>query len=84
MNSVGELTILESVFNQHVEQLESDSMIKAISELKKISREIQHISMSLRMIPVKQTFQKMQRIVRDTAHARQGHQARARGRGHRA
>jgi two-component system chemotaxis sensor kinase CheA len=69
MNAVGELTILESVFNQRVENLDDDSLIKEISELKKISREIQHISMSLRMLPVKPTFQKMQRIVRDTAQA---------------
>jgi two-component system chemotaxis sensor kinase CheA len=69
MNAVGELTILESVFNQRVENLDDDTLIKEISELKKISREIQHISMSLRMLPVKPTFQKMQRIVRDTAQA---------------
>lgn len=69
MNMVGELTILESVFGQHAERLENDAFIKDIAEFKKICREIQHMSMSLRMVPVKQTFQKMQRIVRDTARA---------------
>jgi two-component system chemotaxis sensor kinase CheA len=33
----------------------------------KIIKEIQGTSMSLRMVPLKQTFQKMQRIVRDTS-----------------
>jgi two-component system chemotaxis sensor kinase CheA len=35
--------------------------------LEKLSKEIQAISMSLRMVPLKQTLQKMQRIVRDTS-----------------
>jgi two-component system chemotaxis sensor kinase CheA len=42
---------------------------KTLHQLEKVSKEIQDISMSLRMVPVKPTFQKMQRIVRDTAQA---------------
>ena len=33
----------------------------------KITRELQQLAMSLRMIPVKATFQKMARVVRDLA-----------------
>ena len=66
---VGELVIIQTVLNQHREEIQSPLMLKSLSQLSKLSKEIQNISMSLRMIPLKQTFQKMQRIVRDTSKA---------------
>lgn len=69
-NVVGELVIIQTVLNQHREEVaENQLMLKSLSQLSKLSKEIQGISMSLRMIPLKQTFQKMQRIVRDTSKA---------------
>ena len=66
---VGELVIIQTVLNQHREEIENPLMLKSLSQLAKLSKEIQNISMSLRMIPLKQTLQKMQRIVRDTSKA---------------
>lgn len=68
-NVVGELVIIQTVLNQHREEVENPLMLKSLSHLGKLSKEIQTISMSLRMVPLKQTLQKMQRIVRDTSKA---------------
>ena len=68
-NVVGELVIIQTVLNQHREEIENPLMLKSLSQLAKLSKEIQNISMSLRMVPLKQTLQKMQRIVRDTSKA---------------
>jgi two-component system, chemotaxis family, sensor kinase CheA len=69
MNYVGEMVILQSVMREQA--LNSNSMLlkKTVHQLGKVGKEIQDLSMSLRMIPIKPTFQKMQRIVRDTAQA---------------
>lgn len=66
---IGELVILQTVLNQHCNEIPSDLMRKTIVQLGKLSKEIQGISMSLRMIPLKQTFARLQRTVRDTAKA---------------
>lgn len=66
-NNVGELVILQTVLNQHRSEILSPLLQRTIGQLAKITKEIQDISMSLRMVPLKQTFQKMQRVVRDTA-----------------
>lgn len=68
-NVVGELVIIQTVLNQHREEISNPLMLKSLSHLAKLSKEIQNISMSLRMVPLKQTLQKMQRIVRDTSKA---------------
>jgi two-component system chemotaxis sensor kinase CheA len=68
-NVVGELVIIQTVLNQHRDEIENPLMLKSLSHLGKLSKEIQNISMSLRMVPLKQTLQKMQRIVRDTSKA---------------
>ncbi len=68
-NVVGELVIIQTVLNQHRDEVQNPLMLKSLSQLEKLSKEIQNISMSLRMIPLKQTLQKMQRIVRDTSKA---------------
>lgn len=66
---VGELVIAESMVCQAPEILESatPAMIRQINRLDKITRELQEIGTSLRMVPVKSTFQKMARLVRDLA-----------------
>ncbi len=73
INHVGELVIAQTFLSEYKESLgvlsEDEALQKQISELEKITSEIQHISMSLRMVPLRQTFQKMQRIVRDTSKA---------------
>lgn len=66
-NVVGELVIIQTVLNQHREEFHNPLMLKSLTQLAKLSKEIQNISMSLRMVQLKQTLQKMQRIVRDTS-----------------
>ena len=68
-NVVGELVIIQTVLNQHRDEVHNPLLLKSLSQLAKLSKEIQNISMSLRMVPLKQTLQKMQRIVRDTSKA---------------
>lgn len=68
-NFVGELVILQSVLTQNNELKSiSDKLVaKSLTQLVKISKEIQEISMSLRMVSLKATMTKMARIVRDTS-----------------
>lgn len=67
---VGELVILESVIREQLTKSatgSSELIRKSLMQLRKVTKEVQDLSMGLRMIPLKQTFQKMQRIVRDTS-----------------
>jgi two-component system chemotaxis sensor kinase CheA len=69
MDVVGELVILQSQLQesaQHV--LEGNtSLQRNLAQVSRITKDLQHTSMSLRMIPVKATFQKMERLARDLA-----------------
>lgn len=67
LNLVGEMVILQSVLSQNSDTTDLTYFKKTADHLGKVTKEIQDLSMSLRMVPVKTTFQKMQRIVRDTA-----------------
>ena len=67
VDNIGELVILQTVLTENRHQLPTQFLQKTITQLAKISKEIQDIAMGLRLVPLKQTFQKMQRIVRDTA-----------------
>lgn len=70
MDMVGELVIVQSQLLESSRNEEGgsngDSVLQRnISQLTRITKELQHTSMALRMIPIKPTFQKMGRIVRD-------------------
>jgi two-component system chemotaxis sensor kinase CheA len=67
MDLVGEMVIAKSMViqNPDLEGLEIENFNKAASQLNKITNEIQDMVMSIRMIPLTATFQKMNRIVRD-------------------
>lgn len=67
MDVVGELVISESMVTQNpdLKGLELENFKKAARHLKKITGELQDIVMSMRMVPLFTTFQKMNRIVRD-------------------
>lgn len=69
LNAVGELVILQSVLREQIATVDSALIRKTVLQMGKLSKELQDVSMGLRMVPVKPTFQKMQRIVRDTAKA---------------
>ena len=66
---IGELVIAESMVGQSPEllQVASSDLLRYMSQLDKITRELQSMGTSLRMVPVKGTFQKMARLVRDLA-----------------
>ena len=67
MDLVGELVTTESmvVSNPDLKGLHLDNFNKSARELRKLTDELQDVSMSLRMVPVSATFQKMNRVVRD-------------------
>ncbi len=69
INLVGELIIAENMVtnNPDLEGYEFENFKKAAHHLNRISRELQDISMSLRMIPIESTFHKMVRVVRDVS-----------------
>ena len=64
---MGEIVITESMVTSSpdLKGLHLDAFSKNARQLRKLTDELQDISMSLRMIPVSSTFQKMNRIVRD-------------------
>ena len=67
IDAVGELVISHSMVMQEREIIETrnPNLQKNVSQLAKITRELQELSMSMRMVSLKSTFQKMSRIVRD-------------------
>ncbi len=67
MDLVGEMVIAKAMViqNPDLNGLELENFHKAASQLNKITDEIQDMVMSIRMIPLEATFQKMNRIVRD-------------------
>lgn len=64
---VGEIVITESMVtaSPDLKGLKLDTFTKSARQLRKLTDELQDVSMSLRMVPVSGTFQKMHRIVRD-------------------
>ncbi len=71
MDLIGELVIAESVVLQNqdlqVPGLKLDNFNKAARTMKKISSDLQNTIMSMRMVPLTNTFQKMNRIVFDVS-----------------
>lgn len=64
---VGEIVITESMVTSSpdLRGLKLDAFTKSARQLRKLTDQLQDVSMSLRMVPVSGTFQKMHRIVRD-------------------
>ena len=71
MDLIGELVISESMVIQspdlRVPGLELNNFNKATRQMKKVSAELQNVIMSMRMMPLTNTFQKMNRIVFDVS-----------------
>jgi two-component system, chemotaxis family, sensor kinase CheA len=67
VDMVGELVIAQSMVlnNPSVEMNKDQTLQKDSAQLKRITTELQRISMAMRMVPIKSTFQKMIRLVRD-------------------
>ena len=69
IDMVGELVITHSMIQQNFTgQGQTDrNLMRSIAQLTNITSGLQQTSMSLRMVPIKQTFQRMSRLVRDLA-----------------
>ncbi|PTY02868.1 chemotaxis protein CheA [Opitutaceae bacterium EW11] len=67
MDVVGELVIVQSQLHESARVLgvEDTALQRNIAQFGRLTKELQHTSMSLRMIPIKPTFQKMERLARD-------------------
>ena len=67
IDMVGELVITQSMIRQSatLQSLGDRKIVRDISQLESITSELQRSSTVLRMIPIKQTFQRMSRLVRD-------------------
>ncbi|TSA46853.1 MAG: chemotaxis protein CheA [Deltaproteobacteria bacterium] len=69
IDMVGELVITQSMIQQDLSrQVNADKSLKRdIGQFFRITSSLQKTSMSLRMIPIRQTFQRMARLIRDLA-----------------
>lgn len=69
VDMVGELVIAQSQVteNKTVLNLKDQKLIRDLSQMTRITSELQNTSMALRMVPIRQTFQRMIRLVRDVS-----------------
>ena len=69
MDVVGELVIVQSQLLETSRAAGGGgtALQRNVAQLVRITKELQHTAMSLRMIPIKPTFQKMERLARDLA-----------------
>ncbi|MDL1970009.1 MAG: chemotaxis protein CheA [Candidatus Desulfofervidaceae bacterium] len=67
IDMIGELLITQSMIRQNpvLNDIRDQKLVRDLSQLGRITTELQKTSMSLRMVPIKETFQKMIRLVRD-------------------
>jgi len=69
LDLVGEMVIAQSLIGQNVADLTglNPQALRNIVQLGRITKELQRVSMALRMVPIHGVFQKMSRVVRDLA-----------------
>jgi two-component system chemotaxis sensor kinase CheA len=69
MDVVGELVIVQSQLSETARQyaVQAPPLTANVRQLSRITKELQHTAMSLRMIPIRPSFQKMERLARDLA-----------------
>eukprot|EP01156_Anaeramoeba_ignava_P010097 Anaeramoba_ignava/a478851_33.p1 GENE.a478851_33~~a478851_33.p1 ORF type:complete len:802 (+),score=77.86 a478851_33:282-2687(+) len=69
VNLVGELVIAETMVtkNSDLKDLVLENFEKAVHHLRRVTSELQDVAMSVRMIPLTMTFQKLVRVVHDLA-----------------
>ena len=67
IDMVGELVIAQSMVSQDQRLMEENNhdLLRKVTQTGKIVRELQDLSMSMRMVPLRGTFQKMHRVARD-------------------
>ena len=67
LDLVGEMVIAQSLVGQNLGQIAAldPQFARNIAQLGRITKELQRVSMALRMVPIRGVFQKMSRVVRD-------------------
>ncbi|MDH5745112.1 MAG: chemotaxis protein CheA, partial [Candidatus Aminicenantes bacterium] len=67
VDTIGELVIAEAMITQdeHILQIHAETVDKKLHNLRLISRKLQELGTTIRMVPIAGTFQKMARLVRD-------------------
>jgi two-component system chemotaxis sensor kinase CheA len=67
IDMVGELVIAQSILAEDpaLSRSADERLGRRVAQLKRITSELQRNAMSMRMVPIRQTFQKMARLVRD-------------------
>ena len=67
IDMIGELVIVENVLtdNRMISNNSDEKLQRNVTQLKRITGQLRDLSTSLRMVPVKDIFHKMQRVVRD-------------------
>ena len=69
VDMVGELVIAQQMVSQDetLSGIRSERLTRNLAQVAKITRDLQESAMSLRMVPLRSTFQKMSRLVRDVS-----------------
>jgi two-component system chemotaxis sensor kinase CheA len=67
LDLVGEMVIAQSLVGQNLGQIAGldPQFARNIAQLGRITKDLQRVSMALRMVPIRGVFQKMSRVVRD-------------------
>jgi two-component system chemotaxis sensor kinase CheA len=69
LDLIGEMVIAQSLIGRDLDELAKlhPQSARNITQLNRITKELQRVSMSLRMVPIRSLFQKMARVARDIA-----------------
>ena len=68
VDMVGELVIVQSIIHEDPAlQAIDERLTRNLAQLRRITSDLQRNAMAMRMVPIRQTFQKMARLVRDLA-----------------
>jgi two-component system chemotaxis sensor kinase CheA len=67
VDMVGELVVVQAIIQEHpaLAQVADERMTRHLAQMKRITSDLQRTAMSVRLVPIRQTFQKMARLVRD-------------------
>jgi two-component system chemotaxis sensor kinase CheA len=67
VDMVGELVIVQSIIQEDpvLQSTVDERLTRNMAQLRRITSDLQRNAMSMRMLPIRQTFQKMARLVRD-------------------
>lgn len=67
VDMVGELAIAQAILAEDpaLQRAGDDRLSRRLAQVKRITGDIQRDAMSMRMVPIRQTFQKMVRLIRD-------------------